>query len=71
MHTAQIVNNWFCNNEVEVLEWPSRSPDLNIIENAWSLIKNASKIIEHINRNHWLNWRQFLDVEDHYQNIII
>lgn len=36
LHTAKIVMSWFQQRNVQLLEWPALSPDLNIIENIWS-----------------------------------
>lgn len=38
IHTARIIKLWFETNSTPVLDWPARSPDLNIIENVWGLL---------------------------------
>lgn len=35
IHTARVVKSWISSQNVEVLDWPPYSPDLNIIENVW------------------------------------
>ncbi|GFU76377.1 transposable element Tcb1 transposase [Trichonephila clavipes] len=37
-HVARIVQRLFVNYQIELLPWPTRSPDLSPIENMWSMV---------------------------------
>ena len=39
-HRAAIVQEWFEEEQLRVLDWPGNSPDLNPIENLWSLLQD-------------------------------
>lgn len=63
IHTAKVVKSWFRDENLQVLDWPALSPDLNIIENAWGWLarkvfeggqqyQNTNELISAIHR-HW------------------
>ncbi|CAF0915392.1 unnamed protein product [Brachionus calyciflorus] len=52
-HTAHLVSDWFKEQNIEVLPWCARSPDLNPIENLWSymdakMVNTKVTSIEHL-----------------------
>lgn len=52
-HTSHYTKEWFTDMDVQVLDWPARSPDQNPIENLWSILAqdvyNKGKQYDNIN----------------------
>uniref|UniRef100_A0A8R1IDP4 Tc1-like transposase DDE domain-containing protein n=1 Tax=Caenorhabditis japonica TaxID=281687 RepID=A0A8R1IDP4_CAEJA len=50
-HTSGHVANWFRCRRVDLLEWPSQSPDLNLIEHMWKELERRLNGIRASNAN--------------------
>ena len=50
-HRALIVQDWFRENNFNKLEWPAYSPDFNIIENLWAILKEEVGPLNHLGAN--------------------
>src|SRR4051812_43089364 len=65
-HTSHVAKNFLNNHALEVLEWPSNSPDLNPIENLWNIIKENvkkqwSKNLNNLERFMMDEWKKILE----------
>ena len=46
-HRSKVEKNFLDNNNIDLLEWPGNSPDLNPIENLWTDMKNKMSKSNH------------------------
>jgi hypothetical protein len=61
IHTARIVQQWIAarNPPMELLNWPAKGADFNIIENVWSYLAQRVDAMTVTNRDEL--WQRVLD----------
>jgi len=74
-HTAISVREWLAESGLQVLEWPSQSPDLNPIEYLWWTVKHRLKQYQTVARNNDELWERVVEIwnninEDECMNLI-
>jgi transposase len=52
-HTASRTTNWLKENGIRKVKWPPGSPDFNIIENLWALMKDKLQKSEPKTTEEW------------------
>ena len=43
IHTSKFTKDWFKTKNIEVLDWPTKCPNLNLIENLWGILSREYK----------------------------
>ncbi len=39
-HTSNMIKNFLAEEDIQLIDWPGNSPDLNPIENCWNYVKD-------------------------------
>ena len=76
VHNAGMVKEWFQQNNIETLLWPSKSPDINIMENVWGILTKKMYEVNFrpANRNELISflqetWDELSDSQDLIRNL--
>ena len=62
-HNSKLIKNFTQENNVNILDWPVNSPDLNPIENLWSLVKRRLGKVECSTKAIDCGWQKIIAVD--------
>src|SRR6478752_2844598 len=61
-YTAKITREWLNESGLDILDWPSQSPDLNPIEHLWFLVKQKLKLYPTMAKNNDELWERVVEI---------
>jgi transposase len=61
-HTARVTREWLDDSGLEILDWPSQSPDLNPIEHTWFIVKQKLKEYPTMAKNSGELWDRVVEI---------
>ena len=61
-HTARSTKQWLADHEINVLDWPSQSPDLNPMEHLWNEVKRRLRNLPERPSSQNDLWKEMQDV---------
>jgi hypothetical protein len=57
-HTSRRAREWFEEYNINVLDWPAQSPDVNVIEYLWGTLKKKLQAYENPPKGVWELWER-------------
>ena len=69
-HTSKLATTWFQKKKIDKLDWPSNSPDINIIKHVWDYLERRVRTRSPLPQNRVELWEALVEewgqIEDEY-----